>query len=210
MTLPIRYPPPPWRLRGSLLYTPELIPLERARRAAPADLEIVALFPGFTAGGLMLATYGTGSTLAYHELLAVSAVIRAAGRLAGWVSRLYVDHEVSQMGGREIWALPKEQAEFRWDEASRHVSVRRNGCTLCELSYGRPIQGWRQRFTLQAAGRDEERLTRFLVTGRGRVGIARAGWRIPPESPLAPLGIGRSRFVLTLCELDATVLAPES
>jgi acetoacetate decarboxylase len=59
----------------------------------------------------MLADY-TGGTLAYRELIVFSAP-RFVGDRAGWVvSHIYVDDERSRSGGREIWNLPKELAEF--------------------------------------------------------------------------------------------------
>jgi hypothetical protein len=94
------HPPPPWHLTGRLL----LIPSGR--------------------GGVMLADY-TGGTLAYHELIVFRGLKLVSGR-PGWVvSHIYVDDEQSRSGGREIWNLPKELAEFR-SEPGR-FEVRRAG-----------------------------------------------------------------------------------
>jgi hypothetical protein len=64
----------------------------------------------------MLATY-TGGTLAYHELI--------VARRPFVVSEIYVDDERSRAGGREIWNLPKELAEFRAEPG--RFEVRRGG-----------------------------------------------------------------------------------
>jgi acetoacetate decarboxylase len=70
-------------------------------------------------GGAMLANY-TGGTLAYHELI----VFRP-----GWVvSYISVDSEESLRGGREIWQLPKELAEFTYSRS--YVEVRQDGRTV--------------------------------------------------------------------------------
>jgi len=89
------HPPPPWRLRGSLLLI-------------PAGL-----------GGVMLADYREG-TLAYHELIVF--------RRGCVVSHIYVDDERSRSGGREIWNLPKELADFT--VAPGRFEVRRDGALL--------------------------------------------------------------------------------
>ena len=72
----------------------------------------------------MLADY-TGGTLAYRELIVFSAPKLVGGR-GGWVvSHIYVDDERSRSGGRAIWNLPKELAEF--DVAPGRFAARRDG-----------------------------------------------------------------------------------
>ena len=94
------HPPPPWSLSGHIL----LIPYGR--------------------GGLMLAEY-TGGTLSYRELIVFSGPRLVGGR-GGWVvSHIYVDDERSRAGGRAIWNLPKELAEFT--TANGRFAVRRDG-----------------------------------------------------------------------------------
>jgi acetoacetate decarboxylase len=77
----------------------------------------------------MLADY-TGGTLAYRELIVFSAPKLVDGR-GGWVvSHIYVDDERSRSGGREIWNLPKELAEFSL--APGRFEVRQDGERLLE------------------------------------------------------------------------------
>jgi hypothetical protein len=72
----------------------------------------------------MLADYA-GGTLAYRELIVFSRPKIARGR-PGWVvSHIYVDDERSRSGGRAIWNLPKELAEF--DVAPGRFEVRQDG-----------------------------------------------------------------------------------
>jgi len=63
----------------------------------------LVLIPSGPTSGLLLATY-TGETLAYHEL-----IVFRPGLI---ISHIYVDDERSRAGGRAIWNLPKELAEF--------------------------------------------------------------------------------------------------
>src|SRR5262249_51799684 len=44
------------------------------------------------------------------------------------VEHIYVDSPESMRGGREIWKLPKELADFSWSR--EHVRVAQNGRTL--------------------------------------------------------------------------------
>jgi acetoacetate decarboxylase len=70
-------------------------------------------------GGVMLANY-TGGTLAYHELIVF--------RPGFVVAHIYVDSPESMRGGREIWKLPKQLAEFTYSRS--FVEVRQDGRTL--------------------------------------------------------------------------------
>jgi hypothetical protein len=72
-------------------------------------------------GGIMLADYA-GGTLAYHELIVF--------RPGFAVSHIYVDSPESMRGGRAIWKLPKELAEFTWSRTA--VEVRQNGRVLLQ------------------------------------------------------------------------------
>lgn len=96
------FPPPPWLLRGSAV----LVPAAAGRR------------------GLLLAAYGDGATLAYHELIVFGGV-RRAGLRVGWeVAAIWVDSAASRDGGRAIWGLPKQLATFRWSEGRVSVADR--------------------------------------------------------------------------------------
>jgi acetoacetate decarboxylase len=142
----------------------------------------VLIIPRGATSGLFLATY-TGATLAYHEL-----IVFRPGLV---VSHIYVDDERSLAGGREIWNLPKELAEF---EVSRGRFVaRRDGELLVDARIRRrdgflplpllaPTIGeldGRRRFAL---GRGRMRAAPALVTVDGRFGrgtrLALAGDRL--------------------------------
>src|SRR5919202_710345 len=69
---------------------------------------------GRTLGGVVLARYGPGSTLEYHELVVFAGVARVGARVGFVVAYIAVDSPASLAGGREIWGLPKRAAEFAW------------------------------------------------------------------------------------------------
>src|SRR5947209_3551023 len=118
-------PDPPWILEGSGIAGLHLAPVDRCLDFLPNGVEPVAVLPHRTLAGFFLGRYGPGSTLEYSELIAVCGLVRAAGKYGFWISHIYVDDRVSRAGGREIWGLPKELAEFVWSDDG--VAVRREG-----------------------------------------------------------------------------------
>src|SRR4028119_2333800 len=137
------YPQAPWTLQGYALQTLQLIDVERVRPLIPPEFDIVSVLPGKTVGGVYLSNYGSGSVLEYSELIVNAAMVRYSGKIGGRVSHIYVDNGDSVAGGREIWGLPKELAEFTWDNGSR-VTVRQGNKLLCSLNYNQQSFGWRQ------------------------------------------------------------------
>lgn len=51
------YPPAPWHLYGHALQSSHLVDIAKAKEFVPADLEIVAVLPGKTLGGMYLSVY---------------------------------------------------------------------------------------------------------------------------------------------------------
>src|SRR4051812_3801506 len=85
------YPPAPWRIAGPAGICAVTVPLAAARALVPPDVDVVAVAPGRTLGGFLLARYEEGSTLRYGELLVLPALTRCRGRLGWWISHAYVD-----------------------------------------------------------------------------------------------------------------------
>src|SRR5919199_4290949 len=122
------YPAPPWTLQGYALQTLQLIDVERVRPLIPPEFDIVSVLPGKTIGGVYLSYYGSGSVLEYSELIVAAGMVRYSGKIGGWISHIYVDNPDSVAGGRNIWGLPKELAEFTW-ERGEHITVRQGNRT---------------------------------------------------------------------------------
>lgn len=186
------YPPSPWSLRGEAAILAAPIRVDAARRfPLPPGARILSA-GGWTLGGVLLARYDETATLRYHELIVFSALARAgAAPPAFVVSHIYVDSEPSLHGGREIWGLPKELAEFAWGR--REVAVTRDGRPLLHarlrhrpgglpLPLYSPVLGDRHGLTVRAAG-----------TGRLRAAPALGALDVPATSPFAPLGLAGTR-----------------
>ncbi|HEX2171036.1 MAG TPA: acetoacetate decarboxylase family protein [Dehalococcoidia bacterium] len=109
----IPFPPPPWRLSGELwagLFQtdrPVPVPPELRHLIGPRWLVIV------------LARY-LGGTLHYDEL-AFGVFARRGVRVGLYVDHLWVNNPASLWGGRRIWGLPKERAEFDWSGSTVRV-----------------------------------------------------------------------------------------
>jgi hypothetical protein len=131
--------------------------------------EIVVVPYGATSG-LFLASY-TGETLAYHEL-----IVFRPGLV---VAHIYVDDERSLAGGRAIWNLPKQLAQFTVSRG-RFVA-RRDGELLVDARIRRrdgflplplpaPTIGELDGHRRFALGRGRIRAAPALVTADGRFG----------------------------------------
>ena len=187
------YPPPPWQLQGFSLQALYVLDLDRVRGQIPAGLTIVQVWPGKTLGGVYVACYQAGSTLVYSELIVVGALVYGAGKLGTWISDIYVDDPDSVAGGREIWGLPKQEAQFDWQLGSNlAVQVKQDDQLLCRLSSQRQVAGWQQAFRFLAFSQLNHRLLSFTGVANFKLHFADVRLEIPPESGLSRLKLGKS------------------
>lgn len=200
------HPPAPWRLRGHAVCLLKLLDVSRARAFVPPELSILSVLPGKTLGGVYLASYRSGSVLEYQELIIVPALVRHRCRPGAWISHIYVDDRRSAAGGRAIWGLPKQRAEFMWDEPSGRAVVRQGEQRLCTLHARHLLRLGRLPVLLPAFSRNED-LLGFRGAGAGRVGIARMSVEVPPASPFSALEFDDG-FGLTLHNLEMAVHSP--
>jgi acetoacetate decarboxylase len=128
----MNYPPSPWLLTGYATQTLHLVEIDRARQFVPPQLEIVAVLPGKTIASTYISEYKPGSVLEYNELIIAPALVKNRNKIGGWVSHIYVDNLDSVAGGREIWGLPKEMAEFV--RGDRYTIVKQQDQTLFSLT----------------------------------------------------------------------------
>lgn len=203
------YPPAPWKLQGTALQTLRLVRIEKARPFVPPTLDIIALLPGRTLGVVAVAAYGPGSVLAYHELIVAPALARFGGRVGFWVSHIYVDSEQSIQGGRDIWGLPKQMAQFHWSADGGAVEVRQDEQMLCRLHSPRPRLLLPVPAFVPAFSRRDAALLAFKATATGRASVVSGQLLIPATSPLAALDLHPGGLVLPVHGLSLTVHAPQ-
>ena len=190
------YPPSPWTLQGYALQTVQLIDVTRVRSLIPSEFDILCVLPGKTLGGVYVSYYSSDSVLEYSELIIVAGIVRYSGRIGGWVSHIYVDNVDSVAGGREIWGLPKELAEFTWEKSNRsasayenHVLVRQGEQMLCRLDYNRQKFGLQLPFSGEFFSTLSASILLFKGEFNSRIGIVDSQLQVPPESPFASLDL---------------------
>ncbi len=207
----MNYPPPPWNLKGYAILTVNLINIDKARLFVPSELEIVSVLPGKTLGGVYLSTYKSGSVLQYNELIVTSGLTRYGEQTASWIGHIYVDNEVSVAGGREIWGLPKEMAEFTWNKGN--VTVKQGDLLLCHLQYQRNWYNlatwWQPQFNASSFGSLNTELLLFDNKFAADLALISSQLTVPETSPFANLNLGQPIATLEMNQLDLTAGMPE-
>ena len=200
------YPQAPWTLQGYAYQTLQLLECDRVRPLIPSELNLVSVFPGKTVGGVYLSNYGAGSVLEYSELIVVAGFVSYGGEIGGWVSHIYVDNPDSVAGGREIWGLPKEIAEFTWTD--RSVTVRQGDRTLCSLKYHRQSFGFPIPLGASSFSSLGSNLLIFPAQLKARLGLVSSQLEIPLESPFGELNLGQPWLTVHAEQLELTVDKP--
>ncbi|HEY9698963.1 MAG TPA: acetoacetate decarboxylase family protein [Trichocoleus sp.] len=209
----VAYPSAPWQLQGYAIQTVHLLDIDRIRPLVPSKLEIVPVFPGKTLGGIYLATYQAGSALIYNELIVVTALVSESSKVGGWVSHIYVDNPDSIAGGREIWGLPKELAQFTWQSAPGQnqplsVQVTQGEDVLCRCRCTWQLPGWQQKLSAPAFSLKEDKLLIFDAHTDSRVQIVGVDLEVPPDSPFGWLKLGHPWLGVAANPLNLRVDAP--
>ncbi|MFQ4142762.1 acetoacetate decarboxylase family protein [Chlorogloeopsis sp. ULAP02] len=202
------YPPAPWILQGYALISLHLLNIDRVRHLIPSELEIISVWPGKTVGGIYLSYYGSESELEYSELIVVPAFVGDRGAVGGWVSHIYVDNPDSVAGGREIWGLPKELAQFTW-EKDNSVVVSQNNQILCSLKYNQPLFAWRQWLGGSSFSAKNSELLTFIAELESNLGLISSKLEVPVDSPFSSLGF-KQPFLSVQCDrMSLRVRSPE-
>jgi acetoacetate decarboxylase len=204
------YPPAPWHLYGTALASFQAIDLATAKKFVPIDFDIVAVLPGKTLGCLYLSAYDPSSTLQYHELIVAPALVTYRGKIGAWISHIYVDNPHSVEGGRNIWRLPKQMADFTWND--RHVTVSQDRNCLCRVDRSPlelPLSLWGD---FKFGGNVFGGLARDILSFQGDVSSwlkwTPSSLTIPPSSPFTSLDFSHSLFSVQCDRLQLTANAP--
>jgi hypothetical protein len=208
-TSPVAYPPTPWRINGQIYGSTWVVPAADFRaELSPAFEPVIVRGKIYVFAGFV--HYQEGSVLTYHELM-VGLLMRLKDprRYAATVTHIWVDNEISKWGGRELWGLPKELAEFQFDYQSdnRHfeAQAQAGGVTLAtgnfQAKFGLPRN---LRLPLPIPSYQMLRGQPHFAFGTlwGRLHYCQGGLQIPPESPLAALGLAGRKPLLSFAGLD--------
>jgi acetoacetate decarboxylase len=202
------YPAVPWSLQGYAVQTVHLINVDCVRNLIPDEFEIFSILPGKTIGGVYLSKYESDSVLEYSELIVVPGLVSYQGKIGGWVSHIYVDNPDSVAGGREIWGLPKELADFTW-ELDKRVVVQQGNQTLCSLDYNKQsLLSWPQWFGWSSYSTQDANVLSFPFEFKFKLGFIGSKLEVPAQSPFAALKLGNP-FLTARCDrLTLNIDAP--
>jgi hypothetical protein len=183
------YPAPPWLATGRLW-------MAAASAAAPLPLP-----PDLTSIGsprrLVIALARFTGALPYDEF-GIGSLVRGHGRVGLWCHRIWVNDAAALWGGRELWGIPKELAQFDWDGSA--VSVTSGARPLASLTLGAPGRRLPALpVPVTGFGLADER--RMFLPGRVLARFALTRIRVTDWSPLLP-GLAGSRPSLRAAVAD--------
>ncbi|WP_456694616.1 hypothetical protein [Aeromicrobium sp. P5_D10] len=184
------FPAEPWDLHGHAYIGIWLIPRQDLPRPHSAATVPVTIFGrGIVSAAFFV--YEQPSPLTYDEVMS-TVVVRDGWRLRISITHIWVNSPASRDGGRALWAIPKELADF---EVSPHASYVAKDIgslqigRIRRLPFALPLG-----FRIAQDRRGSLKVSR--VRGRIRMGSGRAVWRFADDGPLRFLS-GR-RPMLTL------------
>jgi len=172
------YPAEPWDLHGHAYVGAWLVPRRMLPAPhSPATTPITILGRGIV--GTAFFVYERPSPLTYHEIMA-TVLVRHGWRIRVSITHIWVDSPASRDGGRDLWAIPKELADF---DVVPHVTYAAQGIGSLVLQRVRRLP-----FALPAGFRiAQDRDGSVLVSsvsGRMRFGVASARWSFAADGPL--------------------------
>ncbi|WP_026152464.1 acetoacetate decarboxylase family protein [Actinopolyspora halophila] len=183
------YPPSPWRLCGELSVSLWRLP-RRLLPAVPEGLSPVLLGEAGVVGTAWV-LYRSGSVLEYNELL-VAVLVRRGARLRACLTQIWVDSAASLWGGRALWGIPKERAEFGV-ESVEPLRIEAHGIASASMTDRVTLpKKWPLGYRIaQSLAGD---IVESRVRVRGRMAVRTASWHPEPDGPLGWLH-GRRPFV---------------
>lgn len=144
--IPYQISPAPWHLKGEgylMLYhfSNEFLMKEGC------IAEGLKPFLWMNIGMVMLVNYQTSPVGPYGELLFIPGMFHFKGKYYWHISKIYVSSLDSVMNGRENWGIPKELAEFEFndlDQGNKSIKVKVNGemifsCQFKDKTFGFPL-----------------------------------------------------------------------
>ncbi|MFD3934672.1 acetoacetate decarboxylase family protein [Streptomyces sp. NPDC058611] len=203
------YPPEPWHLAGQMYLSLWAVP-RGALPPLPAGVRPLTV-AGRALTGAAWVRYEGDSVLRYDEVLS-AVLVRDGLRPRVTITDIWVDSPPSMAGGRELWGIPKELADFdlaTGRDGVLRASARTASGELAAASFrARTRLPGRWPVAYRVLQQLEGRLVTSPVRSRCAVGPARAQWRIPPGSPLR-VPAGRPPLLsLTLHDFRLTFGSP--
>ncbi|MEO5817133.1 MAG: acetoacetate decarboxylase family protein [Gemmatimonadaceae bacterium] len=202
----LRYPKEPWHLAGQFVVSTFVV----SRRSLGALLEIVPAGERVIGGagrifvGVAFVDYAPRGVLSYRELLVALPVISRHG-VRYSIPLICVDSAQSRVGGRELWAIPKELASFDWREGGGRVHARmsQEGREVASVETGgRVALPGRWPLPLPTAQTLDGRTIYSRNAVRARPSLVSARWKFASDGPLGFLAGARPLISVSLTDAD--------
>lgn len=202
------YPPEPWYLGGSLNVSVFLVPAA----SLPAGFELPNRRTALRLGsrvlvGVAAVRYLPGGVLDYDELL-VAVPSLGRGGLRVTIPQIWVNSPASMRGGRELWGIPKQLAEFRHGQSAgaTTITMALDGAPVAAVRArrGLPLLPGMRQLALPILQNLDGTVTLSHNRVIGRIAGLRASWRFAPDGPLNYLN-GR-RPLLSIALHDAAII----
>jgi hypothetical protein len=179
------YPAEPWDLHGHAYIGIWLLPRDRTPLPHSPATRPVRIF-GRSIVCVAFFVYEEPSPLTYDEIMA-TVLVRERWRPRVSITHIWVNSEASRDGGRELWAIPKELADF---EVGTHSSYAAQGIGSLVVDRVRRLP-WRLPLRFRIAQDRAGSLQVSPVSGRIRFGLARGRWSFASDGPLGFLAGGK-------------------
>ncbi|MEV6015686.1 acetoacetate decarboxylase family protein [Streptomyces sp. NPDC051997] len=196
------YPEEPWRLAGQMYLSLWLVPVRELPRVADGTRPVTVAGRGAVGAAWVL--YENDSVLHYNELLR-AVLVRDGHRPRVCITDIWVDSAASMAGGRELWGIPKELADFDIDRTAglrAGAATEKDVLATAAFEPGRRMPG-RWPLTYRVAQTLDGALKTSSVRSRSTVRTARAHWIAQESSPLGELS--RRRPLLSLALNDFAI-----
>ena len=172
------YPAEPWDLHGHAYVGIWLLPRGLAPEpSAPATRTVTIFGRAIVCAAFFV--YEEPSPLTYDEIMA-TVLVREGWRPRVSITHIWVNSVASRDGGRQLWAIPKELADF---EVAQHSSYAAQGIGSLAIRRVRRLP-WRVPLGFRIAQDQSGTLLVSPVTGRIRFGLAAARWSLAGDGPL--------------------------
>jgi hypothetical protein len=172
------YPAEPWDLHGHAYIGVWLLSRDRTPSPHSPVTKAVRIF-GRSVVCAAFFVYEEPSPLTYNEIMA-TVLVRQGWRPRVSITHIWVDSPASRDGGRDLWAIPKELADF---EIAPHRSYAAQDIGSLEVDRVRRLP-WRLPFGFRIAQDRSGEAVVSPVTGRVRLGRTRGRWSFASEGGL--------------------------
>ena len=172
------YPPEPWDLHGHAHVGMWLLPRDRTPAPHSPATKVVTIF-GRAIVCAAFFVYEEPSPLTYNEIMS-TVLVREGWRIRVSITHIWVDSEASRDGGRALWAIPKDLADF---DVVPHTSYAAQGIGSLAVKRVRRLP-WALPIRFKIAQDREGSLLVSSVKGHIRYGNTTGRWSFAADGPI--------------------------